>query len=69
MIKNGINRSRASNSYRGNVAFVKLEHPRGALFAAALHTERPPSWTPDTRIIIDKDHPLQALNREGCAKT
>ncbi len=68
MIKNGINRSRASNLYRGNVAFVKLEHLEKLCSLLRCTPNDLLSWTPDTRTTIDKDHPLQALNREGRAK-
>ena len=68
MIKNGINRSTASNLYRGQVEFVRLRHLEKLCSLLRCTPNDLLSFTPDSRNIIDDGHPLNALKRDRAAK-
>jgi hypothetical protein len=68
LIKNGINRSTASNLYRGQVEFVRLSHLEKLCSLLRCTPNDLLSFTPDAKNVIDEDHPLNALKRDRSAK-
>ena len=68
MVKNGINRSTASNLYRGKVEFVRLEHLDKLCTLLRCTPNDLLSWTPDAKGVLDEDHPLTALKRDRPAR-
>jgi DNA-binding Xre family transcriptional regulator len=68
MMKNGINRSTASNLYRGQVELLRLEHLEKLCSLLRCTPNDLLSWTPNAKAPQDEDHPLQALKRDRPAK-
>lgn len=68
MMKNGINRSTASNLYRGQVEFVRLGHLEKLCSLLRCTPNDLLAWTPDAKAPLDEEHPLNALKRDRSAK-
>lgn len=68
MIKNGINRSTASNLFRGQVTFIKLEHLERLCLLLKCTPNDLLEWTPDKNSETAVEHPLDALKREAATR-
>ncbi len=68
MMKNGINRSTASNLFRGQVTFIRLEHLERLCLLLRCTPNDLLQWTPDKSHAPDAEHPLNSLKREAAAR-